>query len=187
MVKWVEGWAEGVGLTWAAHRYGPGASGGPAWSAWGLHLRPQSRRGRHCGWPAPCPGCWSQSSAPGRSGAGKGWKAQAPTSGTPDRPLQATRCPLTSSTVPCIPYESPGGKWTSTREPSRPSQKKVWCCGQQMGEVEAPGLLAGGGQGLVAFAGPLLTGKELTKFQLSFWVRKRLRPQPRMIWGSCAE
>lgn len=33
----------------------------------------------------------------------------------------------------------------------------------------------------------LLTGKELTKFQLSFCVRKRLMPQPCMIWGSCAE
>lgn len=33
----------------------------------------------------------------------------------------------------------------------------------------------------------LLTGKELTRFQLSFCVRKRLMPQPRMIWGSCAE
>lgn len=33
----------------------------------------------------------------------------------------------------------------------------------------------------------LLTGKEFTKFQLSFWVRKRLIPQLRMIWGSCAE
>lgn len=33
----------------------------------------------------------------------------------------------------------------------------------------------------------LLTGKEFTKFQLSFWVRKRLMPQLRMIWGSCAE
>ena len=33
----------------------------------------------------------------------------------------------------------------------------------------------------------LLTGKEFTKFQLSFWVRKRLMPQLRMICGSCAE
>lgn len=35
--------------------------------------------------------------------------------------------------------------------------------------------------------GSLLTGKEFTKFQLNFWVRKRLMPQPCMIWGSCAE
>lgn len=33
----------------------------------------------------------------------------------------------------------------------------------------------------------LLTGKEFTKFQLSFWVRKCVMPQLRMIWGSCAE
>ncbi|KAL0601595.1 hypothetical protein AAY473_027789 [Plecturocebus cupreus] len=49
------------------------------------------------------------------------------------------RRPLTSSTLPCIPYESPGGKWTSTREPSSPSQKKVWCYRQgNRGRAERP-------------------------------------------------
>lgn len=33
----------------------------------------------------------------------------------------------------------------------------------------------------------LLTGKEFTKFQLSFCVKKCVMPQLRMIWGSCAE
>lgn len=60
----------------------------------------------------------------------------------------ATRCSLTSSTLPCIPYESPGGKWASTREPSSPSQKKVWCCRQGDGKEREARARAGAEPGL---------------------------------------
>lgn len=54
----------------------------------------------------------------------------------------------TSSTLPCIPYESPGGKWASTREPSSPSQKKVWCCRQGDGKEREARARAGAEPGL---------------------------------------
>ena len=117
---------DGSGLTWAAHQCCSAASIGPTWSVWGHLPHPRSRRGSHCGWSAPCPGCWSQSSAPRWVGTCQPRTRYPALSEKPSIP-----CPLTSSTLPCIPYESPGGKWTSTREPSSPSQKKVWCCRQR--------------------------------------------------------
>lgn len=39
-----------------------------------------------------------------------------------------TSVKITSSTLPCISYESPGGKWERTLDPSIPSHQNVWCC-----------------------------------------------------------
>lgn len=119
------------GLTWAAHLYCTAASSGPPWSEWVHRPHPQSQRGRHCDWSALCPGFWSRSSAPRQAGVGQHGSAQdqtlSPLQPSLPCPTPWPLCALTSSTLPSIPYESPGGKWTSTREPSSPSQKKVWC------------------------------------------------------------